>query len=202
VRDRIERSGRLAAFICRRNEDVAMTVGLNERGQETRGRQAERDFHSCRRAVNGSTRDARHAGKYAASWAVIVSATIAAATATGSIGVTPNSIVSTPRGRPCRRQSNRDSDDDEPGRALEYEHDDRKALGTQGHADPNFLGPSRIDPWRAATVSVLLITVVLTAAWMPARRAGRIEPTLALRLSDQQLAGQRPSVAGMRAAAG
>jgi ABC-type lipoprotein release transport system permease subunit len=38
-----------------------------------------------------------------------------------------------------------------------------------------------IDPWRASTAGVLLISVVLAAAWLPARRAGRIEPAQALK---------------------
>lgn len=38
-----------------------------------------------------------------------------------------------------------------------------------------------IDPWRAATAGVLLVSVVLTAAWPPARRAGQIEPAQALK---------------------
>ena len=38
-----------------------------------------------------------------------------------------------------------------------------------------------IDPPRAAAMALLLIGVVLIAAWLPARRAARIEPTLALR---------------------
>ena len=38
-----------------------------------------------------------------------------------------------------------------------------------------------INPGMAAATAALLIGVVLTAAWLPARRAARIEPTLALK---------------------
>ena len=38
-----------------------------------------------------------------------------------------------------------------------------------------------IDPLIVAAIAGLLIAVVLVAAWLPARRASRIEPTLALR---------------------
>ena len=38
-----------------------------------------------------------------------------------------------------------------------------------------------IDPLIVAAIAALLIAVVLVAAWLPARRASRIEPTLALR---------------------
>jgi ABC-type lipoprotein release transport system permease subunit len=38
-----------------------------------------------------------------------------------------------------------------------------------------------IDPSVMAATAMLLIAVVLVAAWLPARRAARIEPTLALK---------------------
>jgi predicted permease len=38
-----------------------------------------------------------------------------------------------------------------------------------------------ISPAMAAVIALLLVGIVLVAAWMPARRAARIEPTLALR---------------------
>ena len=39
----------------------------------------------------------------------------------------------------------------------------------------------RINPAVVAATVAILISVVLLAAWLPARRAARIEPTLALR---------------------
>jgi ABC-type lipoprotein release transport system permease subunit len=38
-----------------------------------------------------------------------------------------------------------------------------------------------IDPAVVVATAALLIAVVMVAAWLPARRAARIEPTLALR---------------------
>ena len=42
-------------------------------------------------------------------------------------------------------------------------------------------GVSQVDPALYATVTVALSVLALTAVWLPARRAGRVEPMVALR---------------------
>jgi putative ABC transport system permease protein len=44
-----------------------------------------------------------------------------------------------------------------------------------------FVPGATIDPAIALAISALLVAIALVAAWLPARRAARIEPTLALR---------------------
>jgi ABC-type antimicrobial peptide transport system permease subunit len=43
---------------------------------------------------------------------------------------------------------------------------------------------NRLNPAVTGTTAVMLIGVVLPAAWMPARRAARIDPTVTLRGSE------------------
>ena len=43
------------------------------------------------------------------------------------------------------------------------------------------IGDVQLDPWLSVSTAVALTAVVLFAAWLPARRAARIEPTLALK---------------------
>jgi putative ABC transport system permease protein len=40
---------------------------------------------------------------------------------------------------------------------------------------------SASDPWTYVEVSVALLVVALTAAWVPSWRAARLDPTVALR---------------------
>lgn len=57
-------------------------------------------------------------------------------------------------------------------------------LGLAGAARPlisRMVQDVWINPAVAAATAALLIGVVLIAAWLPARRAARIEPTLALK---------------------
>ena len=42
-------------------------------------------------------------------------------------------------------------------------------------------GVTPLDPWTFAVAVAVLVTVALTATWMPARRASRIDPIVALR---------------------
>lgn len=42
-------------------------------------------------------------------------------------------------------------------------------------------GFSPTDPWLYAALAVLLAVIALTAAWIPARRAARVDPMVALR---------------------
>jgi putative ABC transport system permease protein len=43
------------------------------------------------------------------------------------------------------------------------------------------LGVNPLDPWTFGGVSAVLLATVLVASWIPARRATRVEPTVALR---------------------
>jgi putative ABC transport system permease protein len=57
-------------------------------------------------------------------------------------------------------------------------------LGLVGALRPLFSGmapDARIDPVGAAATAAVLVGVVVVAAWLPSRRAARIEPTLALK---------------------
>ena len=47
--------------------------------------------------------------------------------------------------------------------------------------DVNAAPDASINPAMATAIVVMLIAVVLLAAWLPARRASRVDPTLALR---------------------
>lgn len=42
-------------------------------------------------------------------------------------------------------------------------------------------GVTATDPWSFATTAALLLGVGLLAAWLPARRAARVDPSLALK---------------------
>ncbi|HKV71021.1 MAG TPA: FtsX-like permease family protein [Gemmatimonadales bacterium] len=42
-------------------------------------------------------------------------------------------------------------------------------------------GVSRFDPWAFITAALVLALAVLLASWLPARRAAKIDPMVALR---------------------
>jgi putative ABC transport system permease protein len=42
-------------------------------------------------------------------------------------------------------------------------------------------GVSLTDPWTYAALAVVLSVIALSAAWIPARRACRVDPMIALR---------------------
>jgi ABC-type antimicrobial peptide transport system permease subunit len=55
------------------------------------------------------------------------------------------------------------------------------AFGVAKLLSSQLLGVSAGDPWTFLTIAVLLAGVALLASWIPARRASRIDPMVALR---------------------
>jgi ABC-type antimicrobial peptide transport system permease subunit len=55
------------------------------------------------------------------------------------------------------------------------------ALGSTNLLRAWLFGVSALDPWTFATVTIVLGTVGLVASWVPARRAMRTDPIVALR---------------------
>jgi len=67
------------------------------------------------------------------------------------------------------------------------------ALGGARMMKSLFYGVSTSDPITFTGVALLLLSIAFLACWLPARRASRVEPMIALR-AEQRADGKRPTL--------